>query len=450
MTSDFVGWLSGNRRQICDEAYGLFTDSVKCTRAEIYRPAYLLAYQGLMVLIREAVRRGKAPKGFTAEEWKKKVSDVSRDSGWDEAVYQIVRQEGKDGKAAPLFIPSDVRRQFEYWRIHRNICAHYKSEPFVKAHVLTLYEFVRSWGLRITVEGGMDVFLERLEAYYDPARTKPGTPVAPLVAAIPTYVNVDEVDAFVEKAVAAIDSSPHGDAVDFADIVLQEPDNSLQYVRDAFFRYVKKDESFFFKLVTRRPDYILNIVTKKEDIRAFWHVMPLWLDVEVYLRIICQFVEAGKIEVGEYAELCEIIQDSLLDKDRALPVVSEAVKSVLIKVGYFKSFMDRSMSRHIINVHSNFSKLCHRSRFYISHLSQVPLGKDVVATIIDRLAPGTSAPYTIRDRFVDDILNNSDTSYRDDFERIAAANGLSMPEEWKGRRRGATDSGNLPPISPVP
>lgn len=49
----FEEWLVAHKEQINTAAYGLFDDSLRCMKFDIDRPAYLMAYQGMIRLIRD-------------------------------------------------------------------------------------------------------------------------------------------------------------------------------------------------------------------------------------------------------------------------------------------------------------------------------------------------------------------------------------------------------------
>ncbi len=96
MTHDFEIWLDVNKHLINDDAVGLFEDSLRCYKNDIDRPAYLLAYQGMMVHIREVIKAGNMPKDFPLEDWKRMQKGLNDANCWDNTCFDaIVRQEKK-------------------------------------------------------------------------------------------------------------------------------------------------------------------------------------------------------------------------------------------------------------------------------------------------------------------------------------------------------------------
>lgn len=45
---DFEQYINTNRRAFGEDVFGLFNDSLMCCKCNIDRPAYLLAYQGMI------------------------------------------------------------------------------------------------------------------------------------------------------------------------------------------------------------------------------------------------------------------------------------------------------------------------------------------------------------------------------------------------------------------
>ncbi|WP_025078911.1 hypothetical protein [Prevotella fusca] len=67
---DFKIWIDKHIGIFDENIHGLFIDSYKCFTNDIERPAYLLAYQGLMQYIRTLILNSSlTPHGFTAQEW---------------------------------------------------------------------------------------------------------------------------------------------------------------------------------------------------------------------------------------------------------------------------------------------------------------------------------------------------------------------------------------------
>lgn len=196
MIQAFEIWLKQNEALLYPDAIGLFKDSLKCFKNDIDRPSYLLAYQGIMVQIKETIRHSKMPEGFPLEEWKNWLKKINDPNDWDNTNYTaVVRQK----LPLILVIPDNVRKEFEHWRNLRNVCAHYKEYCFVKAHTLTLYAFIVQYLLNISVEGGMNTLIKEFEVYFDPLKTSPNDPIEPLLDKITSMVQPKEILSFITE-----------------------------------------------------------------------------------------------------------------------------------------------------------------------------------------------------------------------------------------------------------
>ena len=81
---DFGEWIDENKRALDENVYGLFYDSFRCFKNEIERPAYLLAYQGMMQYVRMVVLNSSCkPNGFADEEWNHSwIGSLRNDDKW--------------------------------------------------------------------------------------------------------------------------------------------------------------------------------------------------------------------------------------------------------------------------------------------------------------------------------------------------------------------------------
>ena len=84
---DFGEWLEENKQSLSEDVYGLFYDSYRCFKNDIDRPAYLLAYQGMMQHVRiTMLQSSKRPDGFAELEWEDKwLKPLRDDDKWDGA-----------------------------------------------------------------------------------------------------------------------------------------------------------------------------------------------------------------------------------------------------------------------------------------------------------------------------------------------------------------------------
>ena len=221
----FQKWVSENENNLPKISVNLFKDSLKCFFSEIERPAYLLAYQGVMAYIRDVLMKSAKPLGYTDAEWLKTLKNTQNEDVWDAAVFDLIKKGPTVSgstitKAAPLNIPDSVRIQFDYWRTQRNVCAHYKVDPFLRAHVEAFYGFISHWLLKISGKGGLAAMIEKLEDFCDPSKTPDNADLNPVIDAIPQYVSPAEYTEFLKNGIKVFAHSYRRDPIDFVISIL--------------------------------------------------------------------------------------------------------------------------------------------------------------------------------------------------------------------------------------
>lgn len=86
IVEDFQKFVENNRASFTDDEIGLFRDSVRCFHAGIFRPAYIMAYQSMMIYFRRLIQNEDMPAGFDAVKWKKMQVNLAKDKEWEEEV----------------------------------------------------------------------------------------------------------------------------------------------------------------------------------------------------------------------------------------------------------------------------------------------------------------------------------------------------------------------------
>lgn len=115
----FEEWLVSHKEQINTAAYGLFEDSLRCMKFDIDRPAYLMAYQGMIRHIRDVIVFGNKPSSFNEHEWAGIVKELTLDNPdvkWDDNTYSRLRQGAdKNPKNKKVVnMPDEARNKFPY------------------------------------------------------------------------------------------------------------------------------------------------------------------------------------------------------------------------------------------------------------------------------------------------------------------------------------------------
>lgn len=425
----FEDWIERNKHNLCEEANALFSDSLKCLKNNIDRPAFLLAYQGMMVSIRYVLQKGAAPQGFTEGEWTKKITDITNEDIWDSAVFNIVKQEAdaNKGKAAPLHMPKGIRTQFDYWRSLRNTCAHYKNEPFSKAHVIALYSFIQFYLLNISVSGGLQDMITALQTYCDPTRTPDNEPLIPLLdKTIERLIDI-ELNEYVREAVKIVVKSPRKDVVTFIESILNLNGAKYAKLKYEIIKYVANKESLMHRLIENDSEKLLLFCTTDERKRQFWND-DLFELRRNRMSVVAFMLNAGWIDDKEKDNFFDSILREIYRYDHSLTINDNNTYQTLVSQGYFERFVFVYLNTKRFNNHPYLGELCYKTNFVISHISQMPLNKKSLEALIEVLGSGRAEPYIVSDRFYKEILAKKE--FRDKLTTVASENQIKLPDNW--------------------
>lgn len=421
----FEEWLIAHREQINTAAYGLFEDSLRCMKFDIDRPAYLMAYQGMIRHIRDVIVFGERPSTFTEAAWNDILKGLTLDNPdvkWDDNTYDRIRQGAEKGSRHPKVInmPDDARNKFPYWRELRNVCAHNKEYIFLKAHTLTLYAFIQQFLLRISVEGGFQTLLNQLDDFYNPVLTPPGGDDSELIKRIPPMVEIGELDLLL-KEVAKIRRKYH--VRDFADFFLKSYDLLSGAYKDELKRVVEGDEDLLERVLEFDPERVLTFVHTPEKIRKMWLQDSFGMINGAV--VVAHLMEAGKLSVNDKEEYFDRILSNLYRFGNSWHE-EDWVIEVFKRHGLFKKFLNEYFDVSFTGNTSNMSKICHSISFYasmISHLD-VETDDDFVRHIVEVF--GRANPYTLRDWFVQNKM--SDAEFASKLRNRVEELGLEMPK----------------------
>ena len=422
----FEEWLIAHREQINTAAYGLFEDSLRCMKFDIDRPAYLMAYQGMIRHIRDVIVFVNKPSSFNEHEWAGIVKELTLDNPdvkWDDNTYSRLRQGAdKNPKNKKVVnMPDEARNKFPYWRELRNVCAHNKEYIFLKAHTLTLYAFIEQFLLRISVEGGLQTLLNQFDDFYNPVLTPPGNDVSNLVKRIPSMVIVGELKDFLVE-VAKIRNKYH--VRNFAIFFLQCYDILTGKYKDELKRIVGEDETLLEKILEADPERVLTFITTPEKIRKMWLQDSFGMMFNG-AAVVAHLMEAGMMSVSDKNEYFgKVLKD--MYKYGTSWHEDDMVTEVLKRHGLFKKFLNEYFDVSFTANTSNMSKICHSVSFYASMMYHLDVENDdvYVRHIVEVF--GGAYPFTLRDWFRKEMMG--DKEFADKLRSRVAELGLKMPK----------------------
>lgn len=420
--NEFIQWLNSNRNQLCEDAQALFDDSIRCYKNDIFRAAYLLAYQGVMRHLKEVIIQTKMPpKGFTPDEWKDWKHRLKNQDRWDAEVMEAVKLRPKnDGSKDGIFtIKDEIRVVFDcQWRVWRNECAHYKGNTFMQAHVLVFYAFIKDHLLGMSVEGGMRSLLKEFEEYLDPAMTSKNEPVRPLLEKIKTMVKPNEYMEFIIEIRKLTGKAFHKSFTDIIEEIYQCCEEDF---KKGLTDYIKENPDLMNRYIDQHPKAVLRLLTEKNEIRRFWYDQLRFLNFP--LPVLAYLLEGGYIKEDDKIEAYEKIQNFMYRYNRDIYDLGTDYRDVLLRHGYFDYFLNNFLTKDHMRV--NYNEKCYKTDFYISHLRMMPVNRELAQHIID-IFLDLPYPYTLRDRFVNEFMN--DAGFSKEFTRVCGENAMEIPD----------------------
>ena len=423
---DFGKWLEENKQSLSEDVYGLFYDSYRCFKNDIDRPAYLLAYQGMMQHVRiTMLQSSKRPDGFAELEWEDKwLKPLRDDDKWDGAAFTCTqtKEDATKHKAAVMNIPKEAREKFPFWRQFRNVCAHYKGYDLHHAHTLALYSFIEQYLFNFCVEGGQVSLNQEFDDFYNPALTSSHADIRPLLDKIDTVILDGEFATFFVEIRKSCSKYARFTSrfIEFIHHVLEF---CPRRVKEEMVKYVQSDEDFRDDYLEHYPEDILTVLTGSTNIHNFWYArLPYKRKKLVMLALLlaADYIPDSDKKEAMYKCLSNAEEySSCTDYDG----INKDLAKVLAENGYFDMFYDRFFNPE--HTSRNKGSICYKTDFYIGTISLIPWDKKYVEQLIAVFS--VLYPFILRDRLKD--MYQKDTEYKATIDKICADEGLTLPAD---------------------
>ncbi len=419
---DFQKLIGNNKNSFTDDELGLFHDSIRCFHAGIFRPSYILAYQGMMIYFRRLLQNAKMPAGYDSGKWTGVQSRLSRDKDWEEEVNNALRTQ-PDSRSTPpviaLFCMSDsLRKDFDFWRNRRNDCAHYKEYVINDSHVLAFYSFLTQYLMKISVEGGMMTLLNEFKDACDPAKTSPKASLQPLVDKILPMVNPDEMNDFFARLSGAMGGRYLGRYEDTLAGIIKGGNEELKGYAIAF---VRSDDSVRKDLINSFPDLVGHLVDKSEA-REYW--MKYLNNSRNRVAVLARMIMVGLIDSSEHDEAFRKVIDHSFDNNEGMGDVSDEEMSVLDAAGFFIALKEKYFNGKYTSSNAYYCGK-YKYDFFYGYMLHSPIDKEWVDVIVDIFSQ-VNYPTAWRDIFIEHFLKND--AYKANFDSVVAENGISVPD----------------------
>lgn len=437
---DFGIWLNKHEDSFDEDCVGLFRDSYSCFKHELARPAFMLAYQGMMWHIRSILLTSTImPEGYEEGEWEDIKKDLSNDSLWDIKVFECIQRQSKTKgdtfKAAVFPIKQDVREIFKHWKMLRNASAHYKEHDVHEAHVLTLYSFIEQYLETIVVEGGALSLARKIDDFLNPAITSPNEDMSPLIAKMGTMVGHDELCDFLDKVRSYVvkrcccSMYCHGKARDDKQCeILHRMLHGSSVHKEGIVSYLKQEANSRIRsqyLDTYPKDIFMFFSDTAEAYKFWYNDLKLCSNK---LTLLASLFRASLIkdeDTNDVIKLCLTAAEESPSGTR-YDLLSDDDKGILWDRGYFKRFLQLSFDPKKLSDISKFTYIQLHTEFYVGTISIMPkFERGYVETLIAIFKPNEH-PWGIRDYLKERY--REDQVYREALDRVCKEESLELPK----------------------
>lgn len=422
IVEDFQKFVENNRASFTDDEIGLFRDSVRCFHAGIFRPAYIMAYQSMMIYFRRLIQNEDMPAGFDAVKWKKMQVNLAKDKEWEEEVNNAIRKKA-NAKAAPPEVPvlamnDSLRLDFDYWRNRRNDSAHYKEYRINDSHVLSFYSFLTQYLLKISVEGGKATLLKEFKDACDVTKTSPKKSLQPLIDKILVMVSPEEMDDFFAELDGVMGYRFTGRYENtLASIIKSGNEKLKEYVIE----FVRSDKRFKAEFINDHPDIVGYIVDKPES-REFW--MKYLARCRNRVAILARMLMVGLIDPDEKDEAVRKVLEHSFNNNDGMGTVSEDEQLILNSNGFFDALKEEYFNGDYT---SKNVVLCGREiyDFFYGYIAHMPVNKELADMLVD-IFSRPDYPYVWSNIFKEHLLE-ADAAYKAKFDKVVSENGITLP-----------------------
>lgn len=188
-------WIDERFETSLDEIKSLFVESVICYRSGAYRASLLYSYLGFLTHIKVLIIKTKRPSSVPQGRWDLIIASLNDEDKWEETVFNELKN-----STNPIFnIAEHLRTSIKYWKDRRNDCAHFKQNEVNSNHVEIFWAFLKSNLSKITIEGGKEDLLQKIELHFNAAYTPPGKDYGYLISEVENAVSFKDFQPFLEE-----------------------------------------------------------------------------------------------------------------------------------------------------------------------------------------------------------------------------------------------------------
>ncbi len=422
IVDEFQKHIDNNKASFTDDELGLFHDSIRCFHAGIYRPAYILSYQGMMIYFKRLLQNAKMPSGYDSGKWKGIQVNLANDKEWEGELNNAIRTR-PDSKNTPpviaLFCMSDsLRKDFEFWRNRRNDCAHYKEYVINDSHVLAFYSFLTQYLMKISVEGGMVTLLNEFKDACDPTKTSPKASLQPLIDKILSMVNPEEINDFFASLNSVMGFSFNGRYEQTLADIIKGGNKDLKGYAVAF---VRSDNNVMKDLINRFPDLVGHLIEKSEA-REYWMKHLYYSRNRV--AVLARMIMVGLIDPSEKDEAIRKVIEYSFNNNEGMGEVSNEELQVLKSSCFFVALKEDYFNG-IYTSKNAYECGKYKYEFFYGYMSHLPVDKEWIEVIVDIFSQA-DYPTVWRDIYKKYFLERDE--YKEKFDKVVSENEIKLPD----------------------
>ena len=394
----------------------LFNEAFICYRNTAYRASLLFSYLGFLTIIKEVIIKSTKPTSINEGRWENIIAKLQSDDTWEKAVYEELIN-----SSSPIFnINDDLRQQVKFWKDRRNDCAHFKNNEIESHHTESLWSFIKSNLMKITIEGGKESLLNKFEKHFDPTFTPPNSDMSSLIKEIDESVDVNDLTTFFVELINRTDQ--YG-------FYFESESNATKIVRGIFencgektiekLSEFLKEAKYDLKIVSLYPDKINSFHYTPAEIREIWRTRIL-ARKESAFAVYGTLLRNSLIPLDEIQEANKYIFENLIHYGPT----DDATHFSLATNGFGELIFNITI--HEDRLEDWFNLVQPRADIIAYYIDKYPL-RDETVEVICEMYTRSRYSHWLGERLVRIFTENS--IKKGEFHGIAARKGYTIPEE---------------------
>src|SRR5665648_72034 len=415
-------WIDDNKysENVCI----LFKDAITSYKSGAYRPSLLFSYLGFMTILKERIISSNKPNLFPQGQWDSIIKKILNEDTWEAAVFDATQQQGQFDQTTelrtkdPVFNLNDnIRIQIKYWKDRRNDCAHYKDNIIDTCHVESFWAFIESNLPKITIEGGVQSLLNKINKHFDPTLTPPNKDITLLVKEVESSVETKRLKEFWNLLLD--DSQYYNDlSINKQNFANRSFEVNTDHVNQYLVEILKNNKEYLKDFLSNHPDKFLRLNFSDEEIRKFWNTILVRCDnmLGIYTTLLRNCL-IPKTEIKEANAL-------VLSKLKNYVIVPQD-HQILIANGFFESFKEC-----IINdpQFEQFLWVNDRASLISEMITSNPADVNIANRLCLVYSQSTNSNWLL-ERFDRELMPKQ--QIRDDYKQIILQNDILIPNKLK-------------------